>query len=96
MRSLLYRHGKINRWLAILLPSVIAFSLLLITLLGTQLHRILARLAGEIIGEIKDNLAVVVAVSVLCVAGVWVFIVAKCWAEGREGKRAGRNEPGPE
>ena len=96
MRSLHDRHGKINRWFVALLPAVTVFPLLLITLLGSRLHRILSRLAGGIIGEIKDNLGVVVAVSILCVVGVWVFIVVKCWAEGREERRVGSNEQSSE
>lgn len=96
MRSLLYHDGKINRWLAALLPAAFAFPLLLITLLGSRLHRILTRLAGGIIGEIKDNLGVVVACSVLAVVGVWVFIIIKCWAEGRAENHVSNCENGPD
>ena len=94
MRSLLYLDGKINRWLVVLLAAAIALPALLIILLGGRLHRILSRLAGGIIGEIKDNLGVVVACSVLCVVGVWVFILVKCWAEGRTENRVSNKESG--
>jgi hypothetical protein len=86
------RHsGTINRWLAIPIAATLAIPLLLGTLLPSQTHRFLSGIAGGIVGEIKDHLDVVAAVSVLCVLGVWAFILIKCWAEGR-----GEDSPKPE
>lgn len=82
-----FRTGRIGRWVACWLLAAISIPLLAITFLGSQVHRIIARSAGAVIGEIEDNLGVVVAISVFCVAGVWLFILAKCWAERRQETR---------
>ena len=76
-------HRTLFRRLAIAPPASLVLMLLVITLFGARLHKLLAETAGGIIGEIKDNLAVVGLVSGICVAGVWLLIGLKCLSEGR-------------
>ncbi len=75
-----------RRWLAALVatPAVLLLTYLVIRALGSRFHQLLAEAAGGLIGAVKDNVGVVVAASIACVVGAWLFIAAASWWQTRQ------------
>ncbi len=72
----------------------LGMTLLIIMLLGSQLHRLLTRTAGAVIGTIKDNQGVTLVVTCSCVALAWTLISLVCIVEWRRERAGGGTLPG--
>lgn len=91
---------KIYRWVLAAVAGVAGLGLVFaaITFLGSDLHELLTKMAGAVIGPIMDNQGVSFVVLGICVVGVWVFIAATSaieWRRERAEQRAIEGRPTP-
>lgn len=81
---------RISRWVLVAVGTALGIGLTyaVIMAFGSDFHRLLTKLAGGLIGAVKDNQGVSLVVTGTCVALVWGFIAIVCALQWRRERTA--------